>query len=261
MIRQSQSQKLLQKLSPQQIQLMKLLQIPTVNLEERIKEEIEENPALEYEEGGDKTDDNFDLDTNNEQEDFNESEEEVDLTDDTSEKVELDDFLKHEDDGDYNYGDDYYGGEKEQKTIPIRVENSFHEQLLNQLNMLELEGDQLRIAEQIIGSIDDDGYLRREHTAIVDDLAFGQNIQTTVEEIKEIIQQIQDQFDPPGVCAVTLQECLLLQLKRLPKSQTTKNAIEIIDHYYEEFIKKHYDKIQKYLNLDDEEFKSNSSHH
>ncbi len=255
MIRQSQSQKLLQKLSPQQIQLMKLLQIPTVNLEERIKEEIEENPALEYEEGGDKTDDNFDLDTNNEQEDFNESEEEVDLTDDTSEKVELDDFLKHEDDGDYNYGDDYYGGEKEQKTIPIRVENSFHEQLLNQLNMLELEGDQLRIAEQIIGSIDDDGYLRREHTAIVDDLAFGQNIQTTVEEIKEIIQQIQDQFDPPGVCAVTLQECLLLQLKRLPKSQTTKNAIEIIDHYYEEFIKKHYDKIQKYLNLDDEEFK------
>lgn len=253
MLRQSQSQKLLQKLSPQQIQLMKLLQVPTANLEERVKEEIEENPALEYNDGDDSGDE-YKLDNDSDNEETSSVDDEVDLTDDNAEKVELDDFLKNEED--YGgYSDDYYGGEQEQKTTPISVENSFHEQLIDQLSLLELEGTRLRVAEQIIGSIDDDGYLRREPSAIVDDLAFGQNIMTSLEEVNEIIGQIQDQFDPPGICAWTLQECLLLQLKRFPHNQESINAIEIIDKHFNEFTKKHYDKIQKYLALDDEEFK------
>ncbi len=253
MLRQSQSQKLLQKLSPQQIQLMKLLQVPTANLEERVKEEIEENPALEYNDGDDSGDE-YKLDNDSDNEETSSVDDEVDLTDDNAEKVELDDFLKNEED--YGgYSDDYYGGEQEQKTTPISVENSFHEQLIDQLSLLELEGTRLRVAEQIIGSIDDDGYLRREPSAIVDDLAFGQNIMTSLEEVNEIICQIQDQFDPPGICAWTLQECLLLQLKRFPHNQESINAIEIIDKHFNEFTKKHYDKIQKYLALDDEEFK------
>ena len=253
MLRQSQSQKLLQKLSPQQIQLMKLLQVPTANLEERVKEEIEENPALEYKDG-EENNDEYKLDSEHEQDEYSSEDDEVDLTDDNTEKLEIDDFLKNEDD--YGgYSDDYYGGEQEQKTTPISVESSFHEQLLDQLGLLELEGDRLRVAEQIIGSIDDDGYLRREPTAIVDDLAFGQNIMTSLEEVNEIIGQIQEQFDPPGVCAWTLQECLLLQLKRFPHNQESINAIEIIDKHFNEFTKKHYEKIQRNLALDDEAFK------
>jgi len=252
MIRQSQSQKLLQKLSPQQIQLMKLLQIPTVNLEERIKEEMEENPALEY---GDEAaeDDDYDLDQNAEEP--AETEEDVELTDDTAEKVELDDFLRAEDEGDYGYGDDYYSGDQEEKSTPVRVETSFHEYLLGQLSLLELDDHRQSVTEQIIGSIDEDGYLRREPSALVDDLAFGQNIHTSLEEVNDLISQIQLQFDPPGVCAWTLQECLILQLKRMPQTPDVKNSIEILDKYFNEFTKKHYEKIQRHLGLNDEDFK------
>jgi RNA polymerase sigma-54 factor len=256
MLKQSQQQKLLQKLSPQQIQLMKLLQVPTVNLEERIKEEIEENPALEY--ADENNDDNSnDFDAPEGEDDNFESEEEVDLSNDTAEKVDLDDFLRGEDDegGGYDYSDDYYGsGDSERQVSPVRVEESFHEHLLDQLGMLELDDRSHRIAEQIIGSIDEDGYLRREITAIVDDLAFGQNIDTSVEEITDLVHRIQ-QFDPPGVCAWTLQECLLLQLKRMPESKEVHDAIEVIDRSFNEFIKKHYDKIQRQLGLKDEAFK------
>lgn len=254
MIKQTQHQKLLQKLSPQQIQLMKLLQIPTVNLEERIKEEMEENPALEYADEEQETDE-YNLDNNNDDSGDAESEEDVELTDDTAEKVELDDFLRAEDEGDYGYGDDYYGGDQEEKSTPVRVETSFHEYLLSQLSLLELDEQRQKIAEQIIGSIDEDGYLRREPSALVDDLAFGQNVYTTLEEVQDLITQIQQQFDPPGVCAWTLQECLLLQLKRLPQTPEVKNSTEILDKYFNEFTKKHYEKIQKHLGLNDDDFK------
>ncbi len=254
MLRQTQQQKLLQKLSPQQIQLMKLLQIPTANLEERIKEELEENPALES--GEAENDDEYSLDEK-EDNDFEEGEEDVELTDDTSEKVELDDFIRQEDEGDYGYDNDYYGGDQEPKTTPVKVETNFHDYLLGQLGMLELDDHKQRVAQQIIGSIDDDGYLRREPTALVDDLAFGQNISTNVQEVNDIIEQIQTQFDPPGVCAWTLQECLLLQLKRItPQTEELQKAIDVIEKYFNEFTKKHYDKIQRYLNLDDEDFKN-----
>jgi len=251
MLKQSHQQKLLQKLSPQQIQLMKLLQVPTASLEERIKEEIEENPALEYNDGDDGID-QYDL--SDDEDDYESENSEAELSDEASDKVDLDDFLKSEsDDGpsDYNYGDDH--GE-EKVGIPVRVENNFHDYVLDQLRMLELDEREHKIAEQIIGSMDDDGYLRRETGPLVDDLAFSQNIYTSEEEINEIIEKIR-QFDPPGICAWTLQECLIMQLKRQEQSREVKNAIEILDKYFNEFIRKHYEKIQKHLGLDDEDFK------
>ena len=257
MLRQSQQQKLLQKLSPQQIQLMKLLQVPTTNLEERIKEEMEENPALEH--GTEEEEhDEYDL-SDNDTNDGDAELDDVELSNDTAEKVDLDDFLRHEDDegGSYDYGDDYYGsGDNERVGTPVRVESNFHDHLLDQLGMLELDDRMQTIAEQIIGSIDEDGYLRREVTALVDDLAFGRNIYTNSEEVSDIIQRIQLQFDPPGVCAWNLQECLLLQLKRMnPATENVKNAILVIENYFNEFIKKHYDKIQRQLGLNDEKFR------
>jgi RNA polymerase sigma-54 factor len=237
---------------------MKLLQIPTANLEERIKEEMEENPALEYQAEGEESTDEYNLDNNTETE-FEGETEDVELSNDTAEKVDLDDFLRREDDdgGGYDYNDDYYGsGDTEKAESPVRVETNFHDHLLDQLGMLELDDRTHRIAEQVIGSIDEDGYLRREITALVDDLAFGQNIYTTIEEVTDILQQIQNQFDPPGAGAWTLQECLLLQLKRIdPQTKAVKNAITIIDKYFNEFIKKHYDKIQRQLGLNAEQFK------
>ena len=239
---------------------MKLLQIPTANLEERIKEELEENPALEFEtDSGSSDQDTYELDENApDAEDSEPNLEEVELSNDTAEKVDLDDFLRREDDdsGGYDYSDDYYGGgETEKQVTPASVETTFHDYVLDQLGLLELDDRSHRIAEQIIGSMDDDGYLRREVTSIVDDLAFGQNIDTNADEIASLIQQIQ-LFDPPGICAWTLQECLLLQLKRMPQAKPVRNASEVLDKYYNEFIKKHYDKIQKHLALNDEDFKN-----
>jgi RNA polymerase sigma-54 factor len=259
MLRQSNQQKLLQKLSPQQIQLMKLLQIPTANLEERIKEELEENPALEsgLESIGTSAD-TYELDEPKASEgDSEEGMDDVELSNDNAEKVDLDDFLKREDDdsGGYDYSDDYYGSGGEDKQVtPASVETSFHDYLLDQLGMLELDDRRHRIAEQVIGSLDEDGYLRREPSSIVDDLAFGQNIYTTIEEINELIAEIQ-QFDPPGICVWTLQECLLLQLKRMQPSKAVNDAITILDKYFAEFTKKHYDKIQKHLDLTDDDLK------
>jgi len=259
MLRQSTQQKLLQKLSPQQIQLMKLLQIPTANLEERIKEELEENPALEFELDTPTVDqDTYELDdAPASKEEGEEQLEDVELSNDTAEKVDLDDFLRREDDesSGYDYSDDYYSGGSEERTVtPARVETSFHDYLLDQLGMLELDDRRHRIAEQIIGSLDEDGYLRREASSIADDLAFGQNIETTIEEINELILEIQ-LFDPPGICVWTLQECLILQLKRMPDCKPVRDAIKVLDKYFNEFTKKHYDKIQKYLELNDEDFK------
>ena len=256
MLRQSNQQRLLQKLSPQQIQLMKLLQIPTASLEERIKEELEENPALESELDSAEPVKEYELDDNENgsEDNFDGDEEPVELSNDNAEKVDLDDFLRHEDDGDrnYDYGDDY--GDSERMETPARVETNFHDHVLDQLGMLELDDRSHAIAEQIIGSMDEDGYLRREVTSLADDLAFGQNIETTPEEINTLIQQIQ-QFDPPGICVWTLQECLLLQMKRMPDSKPVRDAIIVLDKYFNEFIKKHYDKIQRQLNLNDEDIK------
>jgi RNA polymerase sigma-54 factor len=251
---QSLQQKLLQKLSPQQIQLMKLLQVPTANLEERIKEELEENPALEVseEEGADASADDL-------KDDFESADEEFDNdgSEDEYDNIDISEYVNDFDDdvADYKLRDENYPEIEEQKTLPYKVETSFHELLLDQLGMMVLDERSQRIAEQIVGSIDDDGYLRREISSIVDDLAFRQNIDATEEEIASIIKKIQH-FDPPGVAARDLQECLLLQLKRKQgDGKSLDLAIDVLTNYFDEFTKKHYDKIQRGLDLSDDQFK------
>ncbi len=251
---QSLQQRLLQKLSPQQIQLMKLLQVPTANLETRIKEELEENPALEM--GEDGHDENLTEEIKDEFE-THEDDVEMDGSADEYDNINISEYVSDGDDepGDYNYKDNNYPEADNDKVIPIKAYSTFYENLKGQLGMLDLDDRLKKIAEQIIGSIDDDGYLRREIASIADDLAFRQNITCTTKEIEEIIFQIQ-QFDPAGICARDLKECLLLQLIRLEnEGKNVLNAIKIIREYFDEFIKKHYDKIQKGLNLSDEELK------
>lgn len=251
---QTLQQKLLQKLSPQQIQLMKLLQVPTANLEERIKEELEENPALElddekHEDSGDELKDEFTETGDTEYEEKSGSEDEYD-------NIDVSEYVHDGDDdvADYKLRDDNYPDE-EQKQIPFKTEASFYETLLNQLGLLKLSEKEQRIAEQVVGSIDEDGYLRRETSAIVDDLAFRQNISATEEEVETIIQRIQ-RFDPPGVAARDLQECLLLQLQRQKdEGRDVDTAILAIRRYFDEFTKKHYEKIQRGLNIDEEQLK------
>lgn len=251
---QSLQQKLLQKLSPQQIQLMKLLQVPTANLEIRIKEELEENPALEldeekHEDEKDEVQDEFSEGEEAEYDDKNGSEEEYG-------NVDVSEYVRDGDDdvADYKLRDDNYP-EEDQKQIPFKTETSFYETLLLQLGLLKLDEKEQKIAEQIVGSIDEDGYLRRETSAIVDDLAFRQNVSATEEEVEAMIQRIQN-FDPPGVAARDLQECLLLQLQRQNnEGKDVDTALLAIKKYFDEFTKKHYEKIQRGLNIDEDELK------
>jgi len=252
---QNLQQKLLQKLSPQQIQLMKLLQVPTANLEERIKEEMEENPALEQEEENhDDHEEAKDEFTENAEENF----EEPDGSENDYDNIDISEYVREGDDdiADYKMRDDNYGSDDDdKKTIPFKTETSFYETLLDQLGLLKLDEKEQKIAEQIVGSIDEDGYLRRETTAIVDDLAFRQNVMTTEEEVESLIKRIQH-FDPPGVAARDLQECLLLQLNRLQdEGKNVSVAIKAISKYFDEFTKKHYEKIQRGLDLNDEQLK------
>jgi RNA polymerase sigma-54 factor len=253
---QSLQQKLLQKLSPQQIQLMKLLQVPTANLEERIKEELEENPALEldeekHEDSADEIKDEFSETTADTE--F----EDKDGSQDDYNEVDVSEYVRDGDDdvADYKLRDDNYPEDDDKKQLPFKTETSFYQVLLDQLGMLKLDDKEQRIAEQIVGSIDEDGYLRRETAAIVDDLAFRQNIMATEEEVEAVIQRIQH-FDPPGVAARDLQECLLLQLQRQKnEGKNVDTAMLAIKKYFDEFTKKHYEKIQRGLGIDEDQLK------
>jgi RNA polymerase sigma-54 factor len=253
-LQQSFQQKLLQKLSPQQIQLMKLLQLPTLQIEERIKEELEENPALELSEEGhdDESDfkDEFSDDLNDEQEPDG-SEEEYD-------NIDITEYIQDSDDepGDYKMRDENYPDPDAQKTTPHKVESSFNDLMLQQLGLLKLNDREHRIAEQLIGSLDDDGYLRREISSIIDDLAFRQNLDCNEAEIHKILQLIQ-KFDPAGIVAKNIQDCFLIQLKRkTDEGNDVILAIKVIDKYFEEFTKKHYEKIQRGLNINSDELRS-----
>ena len=240
MLRQSLQQKLQQKLSPQQIQLMKLLQIPTVALEQRIKEELEENPALE--EGADldeSIDDEYGEETN----------------DSADDEFDLSDYLQDDEIPAYRLSVKNQGKDVDDKTIPISLSKTFHESLTAQLGLQILEDDELKIAKHLIGSIDDDGYLRREITAIVDDLAFTQNISCNEEKLRALLKVIQ-KFDPPGVGAKDLQECLILQMDRKEKKDNVEEiAYTILSKHFEEFTKKHYDKITSKLEIENDELK------
>lgn len=250
---QSFQQKLLQKLSPQQIQLMKLLQVPTANLEERIKEEIEENPALEMD--AEAESDEYDINSEDQQDSEDRSDDEFE-----SEEQDAPDINEYllDDDGeiaDYKTKDDHYPEMGDDKVIPIRAEVSFQEHLLNQLGLLELDQRNTTIAEQIIGSLDDDGYLRSDISSLVDDMAFRQGLEVAEKEVTDLLLQIQ-QFDPPGIAARSLQECLLLQLKRKEsEGESVKQAIQILSKYFDEFTKKHYDRIQRSMGITDVQLK------
>ncbi len=247
-------QKQLQKLSPQQIQLMKLLQVPTAMLEERIKEELEENPALET--GEEDEVEEFENDTTDEFE-SKDAESELDGSKDEYENIDISDYVQDGDDdiADYKMRDENYPEADDNKTIPHKVETGFNEVMLEQLSQLNLNEHEQKVAEQIIGNLDDDGYLRRDISAIVDDLAFRQNIQTSEEEIGNLVLQIQ-QFDPPGVCARSLQECLLIQLERKEAAgDHVEMAIKVMEKYFDEFTKKHYEKIQRGLNITDDQLR------
>lgn len=250
-IHQRLQQKLLQRLSPQQIQLMKLLQVPTASLETRIKEELEENPALELEperfEEKDNAGDEFDT-----------AEETTDdaTTADSYEDDSVSDYIQDDDDeADYKLRDTNYPEFSEEREHPIRSGTSFYDLLTDQLHLLNLDNTQQTIAEQVVGSIDEDGYLRRDTSAMVDDLAFRQNVIVTEADVEAIIEMIQ-QFDPPGVAARNLQECLLLQLKRKEQVDSLDGIIiTILTNYFDEFSRKHYDKIQKAISISEDEMR------
>lgn len=243
-LKQTLSFKLQQKLSPQQIQLMKLLQLPTVALEQRIKEEMESNPALD--EGLD-DEDEFEQD-NNEQYDADDRSE-------AEKEFNFDDYVDDSDTPTYKLTTNNHSQDDEEKQVPLSVGATFQEMLEAQIVLFNLEDDDHTIALHVIGSLDDAGYLRREIPAIVDDLAFTQNIISDEKHIEKMLQLIQH-LDPAGVGARTLQECLLLQLKR-KKNQTLviKNAQEIITHYFDAFSKKHYAKIIEQLQISEEDLR------
>lgn len=251
MLKQHLQQKLLQKLSPQQIQFIKLLQVPTVALDTRIKEELEENPALEdpslmtAEEPKSEYDD-----LNDSADDFEKSSDDSNL-----DEFNVDDYLQDDNTNDYstnyNNGDD----DEEKKETPIAIESTFFESLQEQLDLVPLSDQDFIIGKQIIGSLDDDGYLRRPLSSMIDDLAFSQNVMVEEEDVLEMLRLIQS-FDPPGIGARDLKECLLIQLKR----KDTNNpiiikAMNVVENYLDEFTRKHYDKLEKSLGLDNEELK------
>lgn len=245
MLKQKLQQKLLQKLSPQQIQLIKLLELPSVQLEQRIKKELEENPALEEgheEETADVEDniqdaDDFETDNNKEEE------------------FSFEDYLDEDDTPQYNLNVKNYSSDDEKKNIPFSAGSTFHEELLHQAGLRNLNETEKTIANYIIGSIDDDGYLRRDIESIVDDLAFMYNIETNFKTVEKVLHIIQD-FDPPGVGARNLQECLLLQInKKKQDTDSIKLAKNIIENCFTEFTKKHYEKILKKLNITENQLK------
>ncbi|MDL2222438.1 RNA polymerase factor sigma-54 [Parabacteroides sp. OttesenSCG-928-N08] len=244
MLKQQLQQKLQQKLSPQQIQLIRLLELPTVELEERIKHELEENPALE--EGVDSFEENEGLTDRSEDDVTASSETELDLS--------LGDYMSEDDIPEYRLRELSERSERKEE-IPFSVGESLHENLLKQLGLRELTEKQYKIAEYIIGNIDDDGYLRRDLASISDDLIFLAGEDVSIEELEALVEVIQD-FEPAGVAARDLQECLLLQLEKKEETEATRLAIQVLTQYYEEFIRKHYDKIMRYLNVGEQELKA-----
>ena len=238
-LKQYLAHKLEQRLSPQQIQLMKLLQVPTMELDQRIKQELEENPALE--EGIEENEEDF-------EEDFDTD------ADDDSDDFDISDYFE-EDSADYKTQANNTSKDDEERVVPLSGEQSFQQSLTEQLHLLDLSDDQFMIADTIIGNLDESGYLNREIEAIVDDLAFSANITTTEKEVEFVLTLVQE-LDPAGIGARNLRECLLLQITRIHDGDITRfTAKKILEDHFEEFTKKHYDKIQKKLEISDEDLK------
>ena len=251
MLKQILSQRQLQKLSPQQIQFIKLLQVPTASLDARVKEELEENPALEdlsLTNMNDPVEDYPDKDPD--EQTFNEEE-----STQEADEFNVDDYLQSDDVSDFGSGNYSPDDEDDRKEIPIAVQSSFYEGLEQQLGLLVLSDREYLIGKQLIGSLDDDGYLRRQILSLIDDMAFSQNVEATEEEVEEMLMVIQG-FEPAGIGARNLQECLLIQLrKRDPENEAIQQAIYIIENHLEEFTKKHYDKLERILNINSDQLK------
>ena len=227
--------------------MIKLLEVPTIQIEQRIKKELEENPALE--EGTEEPEEEIITDETDEDE-INEEENNQD-------EFTLDDFIDEDYDiPEYNIQQKDYEREEQRRELPFSVGSTFHENLLSQLGLRELNEKQKILGEFIIGNIDEDGYLRRDLNSIVDDLAFLQNITTTEDELEKVLEVVQD-LEPAGVGARNLQECLILQIKRKEQSlPAIKLAKQILEEHFEEFSKRHYDKIANNLGIDEDLLKS-----
>lgn len=235
MLRQSLEQRLQQKLSPAQIQVIKMLEVPTLELEERIRQELEENPALE--EGQEQSENDFDEDMNDDG--------------GNNDDMDLEEYMVDDDIPDYRLKVNNTSKDDKREDIPFSIGTTFHENLIAQLGLQQLSEHERLLAEYVIGNIDDEGYLRRTVESMVDDIVFHAGVHTTDEEMTNIVSLIQE-FDPPGVAATSLQECLILQLERKLYNPRVDTAFKIVKEYFEEFSKKHYDRIKKGLNIDDD---------
>lgn len=244
MLKQTLQQKLLQKLSPQQIQLMKLLQVPTVELEQRIKEEMESNPALE---------EGMDEEEKEKQEDYDDYGDNQEVSE-AQKEFDINDYLDNDDTPAYKLAAKNHSPDDDEKNVPYASGTTFHDRLLSQLGMQSLSEKEELIAKTLIGNLDDAGYLRRDLLSVADDLAFSQNIEVDEADIEELLKMIQD-FDPAGVGARSLQECLLLQIRKKEQRESVVLATKILEKQFEEFTKKHYKKITKRLDIDDEQLK------
>lgn len=245
MLKQQLQQKLQQKLSPAQIQVIKMLEIPTLELEERIRQEIEENPALE--EGAD-INESDDDEYKNDDSDY----------DDGGGDFDMDDYMADDDIPDYKLSSSNSSKDDKHDDIPFSIGLTFHEFLTDQVGLLQLSANEELLVRYIIGNIDDEGYLRRDAELMVDDIVFQVGIETTDDEMKRLIKVVQE-LDPPGVGACDLRECLILQLQRKIQTESVTNAIRILKGFFEEFSKRHYEKILRSLNISEDQLKDSLS--
>ncbi len=248
MLKQGLFQKLQQKLSPQQIQLMKLLQVPTAELEQRVKQEIEENPALE--EGEDQTEE----DAPTEEQAITESENVDGNEENERDDFDMSDYFQDDDTPDYKLSVQNSGPDEEEREIPLAGGTTFQDALKSQLSLRSIDDRTELLAENLIGNLDEDGYLRRDLDAIVNDLAFTQNVICEKAELERALKALQS-LDPAGVGARDLRECLLIQVDRMPHSLEQRIAHEILGKHFEAFGKKHYDRIMERLEIDEDALK------
>ncbi|WP_237274306.1 RNA polymerase factor sigma-54 [Tenacibaculum ovolyticum] len=246
MLKQSLHYKLLQKLSPQQIQLMKLIQLPTQAFEERLKQEIEENPALDT---GKEEPENFE-DTLTNADDYDDGSDKIDTDD-----INIDEYLSDDEYPSYKTQANNYSADDEDKQIPYASGTTFHQSLKNQLNTFRINEEERSIAEFLVGSIDDSGYIRRAIIDLVDDLAFTQNVFTTEEKVRSVLINVVQRLDPIGIGAQDLKECLIIQLKSKSEKQTRVLAIDILENAFDHFVKKHYKKLLEKFNINEDQLK------
>ncbi len=245
MLKQQLNFKLSQKLSPQQIQLMKLIQLPTQAFEQRVSQEMEENPALEG--GKDQEDNPSDEFETDEYDDYDDNEH-------IEAEIDVDDYLSDDEIPSYKLSSNNYSADDEEKQTPYASGTSFNQHLLQQLNTFRLNDKDFEIAQFLVGSVDESGYIRREVADIVDDLAFTQNIYASEEEVEKVLTIVQD-LDPAGVAARDLQECLLIQLKRKEETPSVELATVIIEEAFDAFSKKHYKKLLSKFDISEDQLR------